>query len=180
MHFPSSVHPRRLISILTVSGALGLAGCGGSSQPAATVPSEPAPADDGKVMAPGTSGLAGLDWGASAEAVLALYPRGTADEVGVVSLGAVEGRQAITRFSIGADGLSQVDVEWTDGFVSMEDCATTWSQLRAELDGRFGPSQADNLAAYWELTDASVTLACNPNDSDAGVLSQSYAQRQPE
>jgi hypothetical protein len=165
--------------------ALGLAACGGSDKPAPQGPVESTGGDTGagdgaRVMAPGTSGLPGLDWGASADAVLALYPRGQAADGGIEYLGTFEKHQAILHFAIGADGLSRVDIEWTDGFLSMEDCGETWKTLRAELDGRLGASQGENLAAYWELATADVTLSCNPNDSGAGVLSQTYSPRHDE
>ncbi len=86
-----------------------------------------------------------------------------------------EGHQAVTKFTLGADGLGEVNIEWTEGFISMEDCGKGWGTLRASLDGRFGPSQGDNLAAYWKTATASITLACSPNDSNAGVLSLTYA-----
>jgi hypothetical protein len=173
-------HTSSLLSILAVGAALAVAACGGSNPPTPAGPSKPTttgpiePAE-GKLTAHGTSGLAGLDWGASADAVRALYPRATAGDGGLWYVGGVEGHQAVTKFSIGANGLSQVITEWTDGFISMDDCASTWHKLRASLDGRLGPSTADNLAAYWTTPSASITLACNPNDSNAGVLSVTYA-----
>jgi len=181
----SHVSVRARITIATASAALALAACGGDKQPAPVDPGDPTDeasggGGGGRLMAPGTSGLPGLDWGASTDEVLALYPQGTADDAGVEHLGTVEGHVAIERFTIGADGLSQVDIEWTEGFASMDVCLQTWVELRTELDGRLGDSQAENGAAFWELPAASVTLACNPNDSDAGVLSQTYAMREPE
>jgi len=164
-----------LVRTLCLSSALAFtfACCGGSSKPITNSgSSEPT-----KATAPalGTSGVAGLDWGANATAVLAVYPRATPTDGGLSFNGMAEGRLAITKFTIGAGGLGAVDVEWTDGFVSMEDCATGWKTMRTQLDGRFGASSADNLAAYWKTGSASITLACNPNESNAGVLSLIYA-----
>jgi len=188
MHTLSGLQSRLLTSIVTVGLAVGLAACGGSSKPAASGPSGSGgdSADDGvgggRVMAPGTSGLPGLDWGATADAVMALYPRGTANEAGVVAIGMTDGHQSLTQFSIGATGLTQVDIEWVEGYISMEECLKGWAEVRTKVDERLGASTSDNGAAYWELPAASVTLACNPNDIDNGsaVLSQTFAQRKAE
>ncbi|MCE9572109.1 MAG: hypothetical protein K8W52_03025 [Deltaproteobacteria bacterium] len=169
-----STHARLGLSILT---ALGLAACGGS-KPVATGPTPPA--EGGDMPAVGTSGMPGLDWGATADAVIAKYPRGTADAAGVVYLGTIEGHQAIAHFTIGDQGLSKIEIEWTDGFISMDDCGKGWNELRPTLDARLGASQADNLMATWTTATADVTLTCSPNDSGAGVLSQSYAPHAAE
>lgn len=166
-------------SILLIS----LAACGGSAKPAATGPANTGDGTtDGTASAAGSTGLPGLDWGASAEAVLAADPRATASPDGatVTAVAPVDGKSAITVYTIGADGLNMVSTEWTDGFVSMDDCAGGWKDQRTTLDARLGSSQSDNLAAYWETPTASVTLACNPNDSGAGVLSLTYAPKQAE
>lgn len=166
-------------SVLVIS----LAACAGSHKPAATGPAN-ASGDGATAAAPttGTTGLPGLDWGASAEAVLAANPRATASADGatVSAVAPVDGKSAITVYEIGASGLAMISIEWTDGFISMDDCAGGWKDERATLDGRLGASQSDNLAAYWETPTASVTLACNPNDSGAGVLSLTYAPKQAE
>jgi hypothetical protein len=170
------MHAPRWISTI----ALGLGACGSSPPPApaltSTAPRAPTAATGDAI---GTSGLPGLDWGANADAVLARYPRGRVDAGGVVYAGTVEGHPAIARFTIGAGGLGKIAIDWTEGFPTMDLCARTWGQLRATLDARLGPSQAENLAAYWDLPAASVTLACNPDDSGAGVLSQTYEPRSP-
>ncbi|MBL8627776.1 MAG: hypothetical protein JNK64_41210 [Myxococcales bacterium] len=166
-------------SVLLIS----LAACGGSSKPAATGPANTGDgAADGAAPAAGSTGLPGLDWGASTEAVLATNPRATASADGatVSAVAPVDGKNAITVYEIGASGLAMISIEWTDGFVSMDDCSGGWKDKRATLDARLGSSQSDNLAAYWETPTASVTLACNPNDSGAGVLSLTYAPRQAE
>ena len=146
-----------------------LAACG-SSTPTTTPPS-PSKATSG------TSGMPGLDWGASADAVLAASPRATPNkDGGLWATGNVDGINSLTSFMMGAHGLEKIHVEWTEGFISMADCASHWKTLRAKYDGRFGASQTDNLAAYWKTPTASIELACNPNDNGAGVLSMSYAR----
>jgi len=147
-----------------------VAACGGSTaKPVAnSATGTDAPAT------PGTSGVKTLDWGAKAEAVTALYPTATPGDGGLLYQGAVFGKQAITKFTIGASGLEHVSSEFTDGFPTMGECSSTWSTLRKQLDERYGASQSDNLAAYWKTTTASIVLACNPNDAGAGVLSLSY------
>lgn len=168
---------RLLTSVLLIS----LTACGGSNKPADTGPAN-AGGGDGAAATAGTTGLPGLDWGATADAVLATNPRATASPNGatITALAPVDGKNAITVYELGASGLAMITTEWTDGFVSMDDCAGGWKDQRATLDARLGPSQSDNLAAYWETATASITLACNPNDSGAGVLSVTYAPRQAE
>lgn len=170
---------RLLSSVLLIS----LAACGGSSKPAATGPAN-AGGDGDTAAAPatGTTGVPGLDWGATADAVLAANPRATASPNGatVTAVAPVDGKNAITVYEISGTGLAMITTEWTDGFVSMDDCAGGWKDARATLDARLGSSQSDNLAAYWETPTASVTLACNPNDSGAGVLSLTYAPKTAE
>lgn len=174
MSITTGDHTRSVLSVLTVCAALAVAvaACGGSSKSTTTPPVAPT---ENTAKALGTTGLAGLDWGANADAVLAVYPRATPTEGGLWFVGMAEGHQAVTKFTLGANGLDNVNTEWTEGFVSMQDCAKTWHELRASLDGRLGPSQGDNLAAYWKTTTASITLACSPNDSNAGVLSLTYS-----
>lgn len=160
---------------------MSLVACGGASKPATTGPGNGGGATD-PAPAAGTTGVPGLDWGATAEAVLAANPRATASPNGatISAVAPVDGKNAITVYEIGASGLAMISIEWTDGFVSMDDCSGGWNDQRATLDARLGPSQSDNLAAYWETPTASVTLACNPNDSGAGVLSLTYAPKQAE
>ncbi len=167
----------RTPSLLTLlAGAtLTVAACGGSSKPTTTT-TPPTPTEN-TTSALGTSGIAGLDWGANADAVKKVSPRAEPGDGGLWYPGMAEGHLAVTKFTMGPGGLTEVYVEWTDGFVSMDDCGKGWKPLRTKLDGRFGPSQADNLAASWKTASASITLACNPNDSNAGVLSLTYAQR---
>ncbi|MBL0215374.1 MAG: hypothetical protein IPQ07_15990 [Myxococcales bacterium] len=169
-----TVRTPSLLSILAVGGALTLAACGGSSK-ATTTTTPPTPTES-NAAGLGTSGIAGLDWGANADAVKKVSPRAEPGEGGLWYPGMAEGHLAITKFAMGPNGLSEVIIEWTDGFVSMDDCGKGWTPLRTKLDGRFGPSQADNLAASWKTASASITLACNPNDINAGVLSLTYAQ----
>ena len=123
-------------SVLLIS----LAACGGSSKPAATGPAN-AGGDGDTAAAPavGTTGLPGLDWGASAEAVLAANPRATASPNGatVTAVAPVDGKNAITVYELSATGLAMITTEWTDGFVSMDDCAGGWKDARAALDARY-------------------------------------------
>jgi hypothetical protein len=161
-------------SLFMSCSLVSLVGCGGSTKPIANSTSS-TPPTKATATTQGTSGIPGLDWGANAEAVLAVFPRATPTDGGLWYPGTAEGHNAITKFLIGANGLDGINIEWTDGFISMADCATGWKPLRTSLDGRFGASTADNLAAYWDTATASITLACNPNDSNAGVLSLTYA-----
>lgn len=163
----------RSSSVLLVATSLLAVACGGKSHPAAAPPA--GGGGGGDAPAVGTSGAPGLDWGATSDAVLAVQPRATTDDAGLVYLGTVEKRQAIVHYVIPAAGLQEINIEFTDGFATMEACGEDWKALRATLDGRLGPSQSDNLAAYWNTPTAAITLACNPNDSGAGVLSLGYA-----
>lgn len=168
----------RLVQSLSL---LVLFACGGSSKPATTPPQNSGTADTAaSSAASGTTGLPGLDWGATAATVLAANPRATASPDGATAVAPVDGHNAITVYKIGAGGLGMITTEWTDGFVSMDDCAGGFKRERATLDARLGPSQADNLAAYWQTATASITLSCSPNDSGAGVLSLTYAPKTAE
>ncbi len=158
---------------------VGLAACGGSDAPAPANPSDPAGGGQTE-LALGTSGLPGLDWGAGTDAIMTAYPRATPTEGGLWAVGMTHRHQSITKFTIGASGLEHVDIEWIEGHGSMEACAGGWSEVRAAIDARLGPSTSDNLAAYWELAAASVTLACSPSENDRAVLSQTFAPRAAE
>lgn len=165
------------VYVTSLALALSLAGgaCGGKAQP--TTPSNTASgsgAASGGDAARGTTGVPGLDWGASADQVRAVQPRATADKAGLVYLGTVEKRQAIVHYTIEQAGLQKIEVEFTDGYPTMEVCSEHWKELRTAFDGRFGASQADNLAAYWTTPTASITLTCGPNESGAGVLAIVY------
>ncbi|MCX5742565.1 MAG: hypothetical protein NT062_08720 [Proteobacteria bacterium] len=165
---------------LVVGLGLTVTACNNSSMPTTTPTGSTGPTSVIASPAPpspdGSSGLAGLDWGANADAVRAAFPNVTPTDGGLWYVGMVESHQAVTKFTIGAAGLDQVVTEWTEGFISMADCGTGWAKIRATLDGRFGPSQADNLAADWKTATAKISLACTPNDSNAGVLSLTYAR----
>ena len=164
-----------LISILTVGGLTLATACGGGGTPA---PATPTGGDPGSAATPtggtaaaGATGVLGLDWGASEDAVKAAFPQATArPEGGLWSMGTSERIAALTMFKFGAKGLEQVSVEWTEGYPTMDACAAGWKKVRAVYDGRYGASQADNLAGYWKSPTASVTLTCTPNESGAGVL----------
>ncbi len=168
------------VSRLTV-GALAVAACGGTSTPAPATPeTEPREADGAASTGGGVTGMPGLDWGATTEVVQATFPSATANpDGGLWVMGSAEGIESITSFQIGAAGLEAIRIEWSRGFVSMQECSTHWTTFRTKFDGQWGASQADNLAAYWTTPTASITLACNPNESDAGVLSMSYAPPAP-
>lgn len=152
---------------------LALAACGGAKPMPVTTPTAEPAAE--KV---GSSGVKTLDWGASADAIKAVYPQVTANPAGGLwNNGTADGMTAITSFKLAAGGgLEAVQIEWTEGFPTMNECSTAWKKLRATYDNRYGKSQADNLAAYWKAPTVAVTLACNPNDSGAGVLTASFAK----
>lgn len=177
MNPSSGLRATLLISLVYAGVTLGAA-CGGSNKPATTGPDRTG--DVGTEPALGTTGVPGLDWGASADAVRAAFPQSTPTDGGLWSMGTTDGHQSLTTFKIGAAGLEQVDIEWVEGYVSMDDCGKGWAEVRTKVDGRLGPSTQDNLAAYWNTASASVTLSCSPNDSGAGVLSQNFSPRQAE
>ena len=105
----------------------------------------------------------------------AAFPRATPNKDGGLWFpGVVDGLEAMTSFEFGPQGLAQIGIEWTT-FNTMDECATTWTKLRAKYDGRFGASQSDNLAAYWNTPTASIKLACNPDDNSRGAMSMDYA-----
>lgn len=153
------------------------AACGGPSKPAATGPGNTTGAADAAPLAPGTTGLPGLDWGATAAAVQARYPGATIDGDGVTARGAVDGRAAVTTFTIGADGLEHVKTVWAASYPSMAVCARDWDARRIELDARLGESSAENLAAFWDTAAATITLFCDPRDGDIAELAITYGPR---
>ena len=160
----------------TLISIIALAACGGGGKPANTTPTDSTATTTSGAAKTGTSGVKNLDWGAGADAISAAFPQATPQPGGMWSNGTSDGIEAITSFKLGAHGLEKVAVEWTSGFISMDDCATGWKKVRAIYDGRFGASQADNLAASWKTPTVSVTLTCSPNESGAGVLSATFAQ----
>ena len=160
---------RNLLCFLTLS----FAACGGSAKHDATPSNH---ADIAARAAGNATGLEHFTWGESEDAVKAASPQATKNpDGGLWAMGTTNGISSLTVFKFGANGLASILIEWTEGFISMEDCAKHWKELRTGYDKSFGPSQADNLAAYWKTPTSSITLACNPNDSGAGVLSMSYA-----
>ena len=158
-----------------------VAACGGAGKPPATGPGNATGATDAtdatNAPAPGTSGLPGLDWGATAAAVQARYPGASASPDGVTARGAVDGRPATTVFEIGEAGLAHIKTVWDDGYPSMEACTADWDARRAELDARLGESSAENLAAFWDTPTATVTLFCDPSESGAAELAITYNPR---
>ncbi|MBL8627780.1 MAG: hypothetical protein JNK64_41230 [Myxococcales bacterium] len=153
------------------------AACGGASKPAATGPGNATSATGATDATLGTTGLPGLDWGATTAAVMARYPGATASDDGVTARGAVDGRPATTVFAIGEAGLAHVKTEWTAGYPSMEACADDWEARRVELAARLGEGSAENLAAFWDTATTTITLFCDPTDSGGGVLAITYAPR---
>lgn len=154
------------------------AACGGARQPAATGPGNATGTTDATAPAAlGTTGLPGLDWGATAAAVIARYPGATASDDGVTVRGAVDGRPATTVFAIGEAGLEHVKTEWTAGYPSMAACADDWEARRVELAARLGEGSAENLAAFWDTATTTITFFCDPTDSGGGVLAITYAPR---
>lgn len=156
------------------------AACGGASKPAATGPGNTGGDGGDAVAAPapaGTTSLPGLDWGASSAAVQARYPGATITADGVVARGAVDGRPAVTTFTIGADGLEHVKTVWAASYPSMQACARDWDGRRREVDARLGESSAENLAAFWDTATATITLFCDPRDGDVAELAITYNPR---
>lgn len=154
------------------------AACGGASTPAATSPGNATGATAATATPPlGTTGLPGLDWGATTAAVMARYPGAIASDDGVTARGAVDGRPATTVFAIGEAGLEHVKTVWTAGYPSMGACADDWEARRVELEARLGEGSAENLAAFWDTATATITLFCDPGEGDAAVLAITYNPR---
>ncbi|MBK7192493.1 MAG: hypothetical protein IPH80_08445 [Myxococcales bacterium] len=157
------------------------AACRGPSKPAPTGPGNATGATGASAPAAlGTTGLPGLDWGATTATVLARYPGSTASADGVTARGAVDGRPAVTVFTIGEAGLAHVKTVWSADYPSMEACARDWDARRVELDARLGESSAENLAAFWDTATTTITFFCDPGDgetSDRSVLAITYGPR---
>lgn len=122
-----------------------------------------------------------IAWGTLRAALEQRFPQATSDQYGLTWEATYAGKPAaIDLFFDDGGAFSGWRAVFAGTFESMDRCGETWRELRAVIDRRYGPSQSDNLAAYWETPTASVTLACNPNDSGAGVLSLTYAPKAAE
>lgn len=155
-----------------------LAGCGAGA-PRGPVASAP-PADDARLRAPGTSGLPGLDWGATPEAISTVYP-GAAESAGELRYtGTLEGAVGTVIFTMRDGGLDQVSIGWEAVYPSMLACADPLHELRARLDERLGASAEENLGVFWDTATASVVLSCNPGEDGRATLSQTYSVRRAE
>ena len=153
------------------------AACGGSS-PAPVTPAnsgEPAPSSE-PTLAAGSTGVGTLTWGADEAAIMAEFPQATANpQGGLWEMGSAQGMSAITVFDMQDGKLAGIRVEFTEGLISMDACSKKWTELRATFDGTFGPSQSDNLAAYWNTATTAIVMDCSPNESGAGILAITYA-----
>lgn len=171
-----------VISATLLAACAAVAACGGSKAPVVapgggdTAP----PSGGGRVMAPGTSGLPGLDFGADVKAIEALYADLTPVDVGLAYTGTVEGLPATITFTVGNTGLTEIAITWSDTFPSMGACGLNLEDVRAAVDARLGPSTEDNLAAYWETPTATVVLSCGMGDGEESMMAQSYAPRAAE
>ena len=159
--------------------AIGVAAACGGKQPAPAGPTGPtggeAPA--GKERPIGTSGLPGLDWGANVGEITALYPDAEPVDVGLQWKGGAERKPAVTVFTVDGDGLAQVDITWDLAFDSMSSCGEALHQTRPLIDARLGTGAEENLAVFWENDTVSVTLSCNPDDTDGARLTQTYQRK---
>lgn len=153
------------------------AACGGSS-PAPTTPAntgEPTGTESTELAAGGT-GVGTLTWGADEAAIMAEFPQATANPAGGLwEMGTAEGMTAITVFEMEGGKLTGIRIESTEGFISMDACATKWTKIRAKFDETYGASQSDNMAAYWTTATTAIVMDCTPNESGAGILTISYA-----
>lgn len=95
----------------------------------------------------------------------ARFPAAIVDANGFAWAATYAGRPARINLQF-TTGLSAIRVHFYAAYPSMDACGGDWAVLRHELDERFGRSNSDNLAAYWELDTRAIELACNPNGDD--------------
>jgi hypothetical protein len=81
-----------------------------------------------------------------------------------------EGQTFDVKYEIVDGGVQAVHLRANQLFPSMQTCAMAWRALRSQLDQRFGPSDDDNLAAYWRTTTSQIAAECDP--IDPGTLLQ--------
>ena len=147
-------------------------GCGGKA-PTADHPAAPP-------TALGTTGYPGLDWGATAATVRAIYPNASATNDGHLALrGTDEGQPNLTTFEFVAGRLGKISIVFDRRFASMKQCGAVWTTLRAAFDPKLGNSAGENLAAFWESATYAVTLSCDLDDAERAGLSMSYAPAPP-
>ncbi|CAN5526529.1 hypothetical protein BH11MYX1_BH11MYX1_25080 [soil metagenome] len=154
-----------------------VAACGGSNPPAKTIGSiETGSATPSPSATKGSTGVANLAWGASAEIVKAAFPTARAlPKGGLQAIGNPDGIGGITSFLLGTMGLERINIDWTPVFPTMSECMKVWRKLRGTYDARFAvASQSANGAAYWNLPTVDVTIACNPNETGTAALSANF------
>ncbi len=137
---------------------LALSGCGSSS---------PVVSDGGEVAVPKEADveLDALAFGTPRADLEARFPAAIVDANGFAWAATYAGRPARINLQF-TTGLSAIRVHFYAAYPSMDACGGDWAVLRHELDERFGRSNSDNLAAYWELDTRAIELACNPNGDD--------------
>ena len=80
-------------------------------------------------------------------------------------------------FELDARGLHQIFVAYDEVFDSMASCSPRFAAIRRAIDAQLGPSRGDNLAATWETTTATVSLACGTAEGEEAAMSMAYLPR---
>jgi hypothetical protein len=156
----------------TLAIALLLAACGPKNR------TTPEHVDE---MALGSARFIGLDWGMTPEQATVVYPTLAphADpEMGWQARMKHDGRAGtlILHFRVEPPaGLSMALFTEEATFPSMGACGEEHKTRRAAMDAKIGPSQYENLAAYWETETASLQLSCNPRDDGGEVAEMTFS-----
>jgi len=137
-----------------------LAACGGAAAPPLGNRAAPTPS----AVRASTTGVDGFSWGMRIDEARAILPKASELATGLMQVG---DDGTLTHYAFDASGLRSIETRWVDLFPDMGACGLVWKEERTRRDAKLGPSQADNLAAYWTLPTAKVELACNPHGQRA-------------
>lgn len=95
----------------------------------------------------GTSGFLDVSWG---------------DKAGPTSTVTFEGLSFDVSFEQHAAGVDAIHLKNRERYGSMQLCGIAWRALRERLDKKWGPSQEDNMAAYWHTQTSQMVAECDP------------------
>lgn len=126
----------------------------------------------------GTSGFAGVDWGAKLAAIKNAFPSGHSPDPGHLWVSRDHGGQpAVTTFEFDEDELFRISIAFHGNFASMADCARRFVEVRKQLEPTLGKPSVENLAAYWTAASYEALLACDTNDDGTqAALSMVYTK----
>ena len=118
-----------------------------------------------------------IAWGTPRTALEQRFPQATSDQYGLTWEATYAGKPAaIDLFFDDGGAFSGWRAVFAGTFESMDRCGETWRELRAVIDRRYGPSQSDNLAAYWDSVTGYGELTCSPLEEGGAALELDFSQ----